>query len=117
MGYRSAADASMKPIVAFVLMGVVGGAAGFRLALVVQPFPEHPITVAAPVLAVAAPFLVAAASIAVGAPLRGSSRSSSCRGLRGASGARAAASLTRPTPTRAVPACCPLCETESGRHR
>jgi ribose/xylose/arabinose/galactoside ABC-type transport system permease subunit len=57
MGYRSAGDASMKPIVAFVLMGVIGGAAGFLLALVVQPFPEHPITVAAPVLAVAAPYL------------------------------------------------------------
>jgi hypothetical protein len=66
MGYRSARDASMKPIVAFVLMGVIGGSAGFLLALVVQPFPEHPITVAAPVLAVAAPFLVAAASIAGG---------------------------------------------------
>ena len=56
----------MKPIVAFVLAGIVGGAAGLLLALVVQPFPEHPITVAAPVLAVAAPFLVAAASIAGG---------------------------------------------------
>jgi hypothetical protein len=56
----------MKPIVAFVLAGIVGGAVGFLLALVVQPFPEHPITVAAPVLAVAAPFLVAAASIAGG---------------------------------------------------
>jgi hypothetical protein len=66
MGYRPARDASMKPIVAFVLAGIVGGAAGFLLALVVQPFPEHPITVAAPVLAVAAPFLVAAASIAAG---------------------------------------------------
>jgi hypothetical protein len=66
MGYRPARDASMKPIVAFVLAGIVGGAAGFLLALVVQPFPEHPITVSAPVLAVATPFLVAAASIAGG---------------------------------------------------
>jgi uncharacterized membrane protein YccC len=66
MGYRPARDASMKPIVAFVLAGIAGGAAGFLLALVVQPFPEHPITVSAPVLAVAAPFLVAAASIAGG---------------------------------------------------
>jgi hypothetical protein len=66
MGYRPARDASMKPIVAFVLIGIVGGAAGFLVALVVQPFPEHPITVAAPVLAVAAPFLVAATSIAGG---------------------------------------------------
>jgi hypothetical protein len=29
MGCRSARDASMKPMVAFVLAGVVGGAAGF----------------------------------------------------------------------------------------
>jgi hypothetical protein len=66
MGYRPARDASMRPIVAFVLVGIGGGAAGLLLALVVQPFPEHPITVAAPVLAIAAPFLVAAASIAGG---------------------------------------------------
>jgi hypothetical protein len=53
----------MKPIVAFVLAGIIGGAGGFLFALGalrLQPFPEHhPITVAVP-------FLVAAASIAGG---------------------------------------------------
>jgi len=45
----------MKPIVAFVFAGIVGGAGG---ALLVQPFPDHPVTVAAP-------FLVATASISI----------------------------------------------------
>lgn len=64
MGYRPARDASRKPIVAFVLAGIIGGAGGFLLALTTlrpEPFPDsyHPITVAAP-------FVVAAASIAGG---------------------------------------------------
>jgi hypothetical protein len=62
MGYRPARDASMKPIVAIVLAGIVGGAGGFLLALATlrpELFPDsyHPITVAAP-------FVVAAASVA-----------------------------------------------------
>lgn len=63
MRSRPARDASMKPIVAFVLAGIIGGAGGFLFALGAfrpQPFPEyHPITVAAPPL-------VAAASVAGG---------------------------------------------------
>jgi hypothetical protein len=64
MGYRPARDASMKPIVAIVLAGIVGGAGGFLLAFATlrpEPFPDsyHPITVAAPIV-------VAAASVAGG---------------------------------------------------
>jgi hypothetical protein len=54
----------MKPIVAIVLAGIVGGAGGFLLAFATlrpEPFPDsyHPITVAAPIV-------VAAASVAGG---------------------------------------------------
>jgi len=54
----------MKPIVAFVLAGIIGGAGGFLVALATlrpEPFPDsyHPITVAAP-------FVIAAASVAGG---------------------------------------------------
>jgi hypothetical protein len=54
----------MKPIVAFVLAGIIGGAGGFLLAFATlrsEPFPDsyHPITVAAPIV-------VAAASVAGG---------------------------------------------------
>jgi hypothetical protein len=60
----------MKPIVAFVLAGIIGGAGGFLFALGAlrpQQFPEyHPITVAAP-------SLVAAASVAGGVLAAGSS--------------------------------------------
>jgi hypothetical protein len=54
----------MKPLVAFVLAGIIGGAGGFLLALATlrpEPFPGsyHPITIAAP-------FVVAAASVAGG---------------------------------------------------
>jgi hypothetical protein len=64
MGYRPARDASMKPIVAIVLAGIVGGAGGFLLAFATlrpEPFPDsyHPISVAAPIV-------VAAASVAGG---------------------------------------------------
>src|SRR5919106_167484 len=62
MGYRPARNASMKPIVAFLLAGIIGAAGGLLFALAAlrpQPFPDHPTTVAAP-------FVVAAASIAGG---------------------------------------------------
>jgi hypothetical protein len=64
MEYRRARIDSIKPLVAIVLAGIVGGAGGFLLALATlrpEPFPDsyHPITVAAP-------FVVAAASVAGG---------------------------------------------------
>jgi hypothetical protein len=64
MRYRPARDASTRPLVTFVLAGIIGGAGGFLLALATlrpEPFPDsyHPITVAAP-------FVVAAASVAGG---------------------------------------------------
>ncbi|HEY3213418.1 MAG TPA: hypothetical protein VGL16_09485 [Actinomycetota bacterium] len=54
----------MKPIVAFVLAGIIGGAGGLLFALGAlrpEPFPDsyHPITVAVP-------FVIAAASVAAG---------------------------------------------------
>ena len=71
-GIGPARNVNMKPIVAFVFAGIVGGAGGALLALVAlrpQPFPDHPVTVAAP-------FLVAAASIfdGPGARRRGAPR-------------------------------------------
>jgi hypothetical protein len=47
MRYRPARDASMKPIVALVLAGIIGGAGGFLLALATlrpEPFPDSSVS-------------------------------------------------------------------------